>query len=392
MTENIFVYSGIETPPTNVTRIVVKYGVREIPKNAFKKRRELKSIHIPDTVISIAPGAFLGCTGLVSVVLPSSVQEIGAFAFEDCSSLLTIHLPSTITQIGSGAFKRCRSLVSINLPSSITKIKDRTFCECESLTLISLPLSIGEICERAFDKCSSLTLIQQQQQQQQQRQQPQSSIENSAEESLRHSNFFLSKCLSSVTRINDHAFFNCESLTSIHLPSTMEYIGDGAFCGCSSLRSITLPSKIDYNNMRYVQFPLDEVFHGCKSVERIMIESSIAHVQTEVVYIIYGVIVENPVLAATPCTVESCRALHVLLMFGYTYFMPGAFEEIIEVSSCSLPLCDPIYNMFPFLLAACTPRQKNQNLPSLETIYVLLREAPWVMESLISNFKDKTTL
>lgn len=384
----MFVFSGMESVPTNVTCVTVKYGVTEIPKNAFKNRRELTLIHIPDTVTTISSGAFLGCASLVYVHIPSSVKEIGAFAFEDCSSLVTIHFPSTITKIGSGAFKKCTSLVSIELPSSMTKIEYRTFFKCKSLISVCLPSSISEICERAFDKCSSLISIQQQQQ----RQHPQSSVVKGSEESLRSDDFLLSEHLSSLTRIYDHAFFDCKSLISIHLPSSMKYIGDGVFCGCSSLRSITLPSRIDYNDNSDVTFPLDEVFNGCKSVERIMIESSVTHVQTEVVYIMYGVVVENPILAKTPCTADSCLALHVLLKFGYTYFLPGAIDEIVEVSSSSLSLCDPIHNMFPFLLAACTPRQKNRNLPSLETIFVLLREAPWVMETLILNFKDSSSL
>ena len=48
----------------------------------------------------------------------------------------------------------------------------------------------------------------------------------------------------SVTSIEDWAFADCSSLTSITIPNSVTSIGDLAFNGCSSLTSITIPNSV----------------------------------------------------------------------------------------------------------------------------------------------------
>lgn len=47
-----------------------------------------------------------------------------------------------------------------------------------------------------------------------------------------------------VTHIHNHAFWDCNSITSIRLPDTVIGIGDFAFCNCHKLASIYLPDSI----------------------------------------------------------------------------------------------------------------------------------------------------
>ncbi len=49
-----------------------------------------------------------------------------------------------------------------------------------------------------------------------------------------------------LTSIGSYAFFNCENLTSVVFPGSIETIGDYAFTGCSSLTSLKLPSTLTY--------------------------------------------------------------------------------------------------------------------------------------------------
>lgn len=66
---------------------------------------KLKSVTIPDGVVSIGESAFAGCP-LTSITLPESVQSIGERAFYDCSALSDIHLPQNLTHIGALVFSR----------------------------------------------------------------------------------------------------------------------------------------------------------------------------------------------------------------------------------------------------------------------------------------------
>ena len=48
----------------------------------------------------------------------------------------------------------------------------------------------------------------------------------------------------SVASIGDHAFSDCESLSSIVIPNGVTSIGDWAFSDCESLSSIVIPNSV----------------------------------------------------------------------------------------------------------------------------------------------------
>ena len=69
----------------------------------------------------------------------------------------------------------------------------------------------------------------------------------------------------SVTSIGDRAFWRCSSLTSITIPESVTSIGYHAFDGCSSLTSITIPESVTSIG--------DSAFSGCSGLESIVVES-----------------------------------------------------------------------------------------------------------------------
>ncbi len=65
-----------------------------------------------------------GCYGLTSITIPNSVTSIATGAFNGCSGLTSISIPNSITSIGNGAFKDCKKLSEITTdiinPSSVS--------------------------------------------------------------------------------------------------------------------------------------------------------------------------------------------------------------------------------------------------------------------------------
>ena len=257
---------------SSLTNINIPNSVTTIGEGAFARCKSLTSINIPNSVTTIGEGAFAWCKSLTSINIPNSVTTIGERAFSGCESLTNINIPNSVTTIGEGAFRGCNSLTSINISNSVTTIGEGAFRGCESLTNINIPNSVTTIGEGAFKDCNSLTSINI----------PNSVtiIENCAFEDcesltsitipssvvtiignpfcLWHGNLYNeSKAFiyedhvlfnrnkttliayraketnytipNSVTTIGEHAFSDCDSLTSINIPNSVTTIGEGAF-------------------------------------------------------------------------------------------------------------------------------------------------------------------
>ncbi len=133
--------------------------VDSIGTNAFKNYSSLKSVSIPDTVLSINPYAFYGCKKLKSIELPEKVRSISPYAFKGCTSLENINVPKGVASIGEYAFSGCSSLSFPELPSGLKEIKNSVFLGCSSFEDVILPESVEKIDSHAFSGCSSITRI-----------------------------------------------------------------------------------------------------------------------------------------------------------------------------------------------------------------------------------------
>jgi len=240
---------------------------------------------------------------------------------------VSINLPSSIKEIGDNTFYGCKSLKSVNIPDSVERIGNGAFCSCINLVSINLPSSIKVIGHNTFYGCKSLKSI---------------------------------NIPDSVERIGCAAFYECINLVSINLPSSIKEIGSRTFYGCNSLTSITLPSNIDHKD--------SSTFKGCESLREIKVYTNDQGSQTE-------------------RKVDSLALLHFYLIFGYLHNIC----HLMDTDKSNLEICDPIYNMYPFLLAACTPQKKDicndknyDEKKHLEIVFVLLCEAPSVIRQLVT--------
>ena len=162
--------------------------------------------------------AFLGCSSLTSLTLPSSLQSIGDRAFYGCKSLTSLTLPSSLQSIGDSAFWGCNSLTSLTLPSSLQSIGGGAFTGCTSLRSV--------ICNQFYKVIGQMLL----------------SSDGTQVIAYWGENSEVT-IPEGVQSIGDRgAFWGCNSLTSLTLPSSLQSIGDSAFYGCDSLSTLYIPT------------------------------------------------------------------------------------------------------------------------------------------------------
>ena len=274
--------SGMGTATDTDIVIASEYNglpVTSIGDNAFFNCNSLTGIIIPDSVTSIDTGAFASCDSLESIVvnegntvyhsegncliktdsktlvagcknsvIPSdgSVTRIGEYAFLYCNSLTNIAIPDSVTSIGRFAYSGCRLLSSITIPEGAISIGDHAFYNCFSLASISIPDSVTSIGSNAFEGCcGSLESIVVEDGNTVYHSEGNCLIETDSKTLIVGCKNSVIPSDGSVTRIGDHAFARCNSLTSIVIPEGVTSIGKYAFWYCSSLTSITFQGSIE---------------------------------------------------------------------------------------------------------------------------------------------------
>ena len=127
-----YIPNGIEVIPentfswTNVQQVYLPSTLKEISNNAFASAKELKTITIPDSVLSVGRLAFSGCVSLESAHLGSGINQIKEYTFSQCTSLRTINIPRSITTIETHCFQGC-VLRDLFIPNTVVNFWNNTF-------------------------------------------------------------------------------------------------------------------------------------------------------------------------------------------------------------------------------------------------------------------------
>ena len=95
----------------------------------YPEGKEGANYQIPEGVTSIGNGAFEDCRSLTQIEIPRTVTSIGVSAFYGCRSLTQIEIPEGVTSIGRYAFGWCSSLKQLTIPDSVTSIGDYAISE-----------------------------------------------------------------------------------------------------------------------------------------------------------------------------------------------------------------------------------------------------------------------
>ncbi len=245
-----------------------------------------------------------------------------------------ITIPSTVINVMDGKTFNSTGLQNINVDinnpiysseNGILFNKDKTkLVRCPTKkTNISIPTTVTSIEEDAFFYCASLTSIE-----------IPSSVTTIERGAFQYCKVLTSvKIPSSVTSIKSSVFGNCTNLTNIEIPSSVTELGQYAFNNCKSLTNIEIPSSVTTIK--------SSAFKGCSNLTSIEIPSSVTELDSGVFENctnLTNVKIPASIERIKSSTFENCSSLtNVEISPGITRIDSGAFENCTNLTSIKIP-------------------------------------------------------
>lgn len=260
---------------SNIRKVTIGNNVTTIGRFAFGVCESLKNVTLGSSVKFIDDGAFY-FSGVNSINLPEGLISIGEYAFCNCENLETITFPNTTKNIGNGAFSST-NIKNVVLPDGIETFKNAFDLSKLNLNVKNNLKYLGSVSNQYFylagleidDNLQAITIsanckfIK-------------SGLLNSV---LELTNIYVedgseSFCSidgvlynknvttlvqypkmktdtsftvpSSVTKIEDNAFYYCKKIREVVIGDNVTSIGDSAFEKCYSLTMLTIGKSVNY--------------------------------------------------------------------------------------------------------------------------------------------------
>mgnify|MGYP002515740017 CR=1 FL=1 len=195
------------------------------------------SLVIPAGVTHIRDGIFAGYTGLQTVTLPETLLYIGEHAFNQ-SGLTSVTIPENVLGIGGYAFAETAITELTVLSTKNPTIGIRAFAAL-TLKKVSVAGMLANVSKEAFggvfdgytEKGGCYYL---------------GNTANPYVILVKADNKKNCTLQSGVKQIANYAFKDCELLSTIDIPDSVEYIGAWAFANCFSLYQVKVGSGVTY--------------------------------------------------------------------------------------------------------------------------------------------------
>ena len=294
---------------------------------------------IPATVTTIGEDAFWHQKNLTAIDIPNSVTTIKNQAFNG-TGLINVTIPNSVIEIGDYAFAYCDRLTSIDLGHGVRTIGTWAFRECSNLAGITIPASLTSIGSSAFSGCCSLNEM---------------SVDggNTVYDSRNGCNAIIQTatntlvygCMATqipatVIAIGKRAFQSCTGLTGIEIPSPVKEIGEYAFDGCKNLQRVVIPNSVTTIGSCAFQY--------CEKLANLMLGNRIETIKSSAFSYCSGlteVVFPNSVKTIGVHAFYHCNGLQrVVIPSSLTSIAKSAFYWCENLQSIEVASDNPVYD------------------------------------------------
>lgn len=341
--------------------------------NLYIKNQLVKRLIIPDDIIEIKQGVFFGWNG-ITMEVGKGTKSIGKYSFMDCFSLAKITLKERIQYIDYTAFWNCNLYeiydrsryegvddicaenIYIDEKDSCFEIDNNGFAlyrdYSDGIIDVRLINYLGE--EDEIIVPDSVTIIEG------------NAFSDSHIKSVR--------LVSKVMQIHRNAFKNCKELTTIELPSNIEWFDSMAFEGCDNLETIiwnaSTYTNTHYNTWKFARVPsLKKIIFSdkvtkvsgwlcseCEMLECVEMHDSIERIDEYAFYnckALKSVSIPNSVNLIGAYAFSGCIKLENIL-FGNKITSIGeyAFSRCVSLQEIVLP--DSLEQIGAYAFSICT--------------------------------------
>lgn len=258
----------------HISSITFPQWMTSIPEGFCRQWAKLTTISLGDNVERIGDEAFNSCPKLHDVNFQPSITYIGKKAFSTCNStnppfgVVTLYEgveiadnafeKATITELRfegcadfqKDVFNQVTTIASITFPECMTEIPDGFCRSWRNLTEVNFPSTLEKIGKNAFQECSKLGVL---------------DLSGCANLTFIGENAYNSSSIISITwpdqaiELGPNCFYMCKGLTSVTIPSTLNFIPSNCFSECTNLKEVIWEDRESHDTDLTIS---DHAFHN----------------------------------------------------------------------------------------------------------------------------------
>ncbi len=355
----------------DVEKVTIGEGVKRIPEAAFQNSINLKEIKLPEGLLEISKWAFRG-SGLMSLRIPNSVTDIGENAISGCNSLCSVLVGSGVLNMGqceeppmakfiwqsntppTGYHYYNKNIINYVPTSFYTNLKKTSIYPYLSSLfevegIVYVPINPGKRtcaivdCPYSID-AEHLTLDSEVGY----RDRVMSVIEIMPF-AFYYNTFIKSVDIYFTGNISDYAFYHCENISKLHIPSSIYTIGISTFEGCKNLSELIVDNTNSIGKGAFKEcINLSDITVNCKGIiGENAFRNSILNSPAKLL------ITEN-VSDISPCSFSGCIGLTEALIFNSGEIGKNAFENSMTIESATLDIGPSVTNINEQAFSGCS--------------------------------------